>query len=142
MRFRNQLAGLAAVCILAISGCGGGRETHPVSGKVALGDGTPLVGARVVFDSVDQRVSAQGYTDQAGHYRLTTEEDGDGAAPGQHRVIVMPPPTPVTAGDGENVVVAKRPAKPLVPRKYQRYESSGLTCEVVAGENTFDIVVQ
>jgi hypothetical protein len=141
MKDHFQLAALAAACVIAVSGCGGGRTTHPVSGKVALADGQPLAGARVVFDSVDKGVSAQGYTDEAGQYRLTTEEDGDGAVPGEHRVIVMPPPRAIGTGEGENVKIATAPARPVVPKKLQRYETSGLTFEVQPGDNTYDIVV-
>jgi hypothetical protein len=143
MFLRTQLSTLAAVSLLAVSGCGGGRDTHPVTGKVALVDGTPVVGARVVFDNFEKGLSAAGYTNEAGQYRLTTDEDNDGATPGQHRVIVMPPPATVVTGEGENAVVTKAPGKPIVPRKYQRYESSGLTYEVKPGqENTYDIVIQ
>lgn len=130
----------AAVCLTFLAGCSQELETYPVTGKVSFNDGTPLAGARVVFESTEQAVSSQGYTDNEGHYTLTTNEEGDGAVPGPHRVIVMPPPAAVVQGGGEEAVVTA-PAKPVVAKKYQRYDTSGLQYEVKPGDNVYDIVL-
>jgi len=53
-------------------------------------DGLPLRGIEVVFlpdaDTVGPRAS--GLTDEAGHYRLRTDNGDDGAVVGKHRVLI------------------------------------------------------
>jgi hypothetical protein len=74
--------------VLAATGCGGGRKPVAVSGTITL-DGKPLAGATVTFSPVEGHGrSAGGLTDDSGEFDLTTFNSGDGALPGDYKVIV------------------------------------------------------
>lgn len=134
--------GSLALCTLWLAGCGSGGATYPVSGKVTFPDGTPLAHAQVSFESTTEPIGAVGTTDANGVYKLTTYELDDGAIPGEHRVLVMPPPPPTPEHDeasGKPLVYAKTP--PVIDPKFSRFETSGLTY-TVEGAGTFDITVE
>ena len=130
---------IGAVCL---TGCGSSGGTYPVSGKVTYPDGTPLANAQVSFESVTEPIGAVGTSDANGEYKLTTYELNDGAIPGEHRVLVMPPPPPTPEHDeasGKPLVYANTP--PAIDPKFSRFETSGLTY-TVEGAGTFDITVE
>ncbi len=62
-----------------------------------------------------------------GTYRVFTKCPFDGAVIGRHKVCVIPPLQPRTAG------------YPQFDSKYQSPEMSGLKFDVKAGQNVFDI---
>lgn len=73
---------------LLIVGCGPSRpKVVRVSGQVLI-DGEPVADASVQFVPTGAR-AAQGQTDAQGQFTLTTFEEGDGCAPGVHRVVVV-----------------------------------------------------
>ena len=79
---------VAASCLL-LTACGPAPlPTHPVSGTVTK-KGQPVAGAAVTFvpDSADGR-SAVGVTDANGAFKLTTQEQDDGAMLGSYKVTV------------------------------------------------------
>lgn len=140
------LLAFAPLLILLVAvGCrqsGGKYPTHPVTGRVAFQDGTPLAIARVAFYSPEKRVTAEGFTDDKGVYRLSTYGKGDGAVLGAQRVSVTPQGLAIALGpDGEALPGAK-PPKPIIHLRYQSYETSKLSYTVVEGKNTFDITVE
>jgi hypothetical protein len=105
---------LAAVLVLIGSGCGSGApKLHKVNGKVTL-DGQPLAGAEIEFEPLDYSTglqSANGKTGQDGYYSLTTFVTGDGAMPGNYKVIITKGPEskggmerPANLGDGKGAV--------------------------------------
>jgi hypothetical protein len=87
----STFLGVAAPLIfIAVGGCGGAPapdrpKTVPVQGTITL-KGQPLADASVTFMLPDNSGSAVGRTDAAGHYSLTTFEQGDGAIPGEWRI--------------------------------------------------------
>lgn len=81
----------AAAALAAGAGCGRPRPV-PVKGTVTL-DGKPLSGATVAFSPLDPAGhAATGATADDGSFRLTTYEPGDGALPGEYKVIVVQEP--------------------------------------------------
>ena len=76
------LLGVAALALVASSGCGLGGGSAPVEGKITL-NGQPLSGATVMFSQT--RATAPGpfvgETDAQGNYTLgTPDKSGSGAA--------------------------------------------------------------
>lgn len=126
--------------IALIAGCGMGGNTLPVTGKVTYPDGTPVVGARLTFESTTQPISATGTTDANGVYKMTTYETGDGVIPGEHRVLVVPPPQPTPELEEGKPVIYK-PEPPAFDLKYSKFETSGLTYNATKA-GTYDITVE
>jgi hypothetical protein len=121
--------------------------TVAVSGTVTL-KGSPVEGAAVTFVPTGTGgQSATGLTDSAGKYALTTLTSGDGAVPGQYKVIVTKFEGAKDAGGGAAAATPDGdmpasyggaapdapPAKNLLPAKYASADSSGLTAEVKSG---------
>lgn len=115
------------------SGCGSGR--YPVTGRVCYEDGTPVEAGTVIGEAtVDGKlVGVQGNIERDGAFSWGADRAGDGALPGNYRVLVMP----VALGDGE-LAEGKLPA---VDGKFAKYETSGITFEVKAGKNELSITV-
>jgi hypothetical protein len=80
---------LAALMLLGLAGCGGsGAKPVKTEGVVTL-DGAPLAGATVVFQPAEGTGRpATGLTSADGSFRLTTFNTGDGAMPGEYKIVV------------------------------------------------------
>jgi len=137
------LASLAVV-LLAMTGCNGASggadhpPTYPVTGKVLYKD-QPVADAMVSFRSgpAEKAVAAAGKTDANGNFELTSFEPGDGAVAGEHKVIVVKtiiegedPSYFDTNSPNYGKTPPKTTKKFLVPEKYSKFESSGLTATV------------
>jgi hypothetical protein len=84
---------LAVGYLAGLAGCAESKPTlYPASVTVTYPDKKPVVGAQVVFRSVEHKLSARGVTGEDGSCRLTTFEPEDGALPGRHLVLVAEPP--------------------------------------------------
>ncbi len=138
-------------CVLVLAGCGGAPhdpnrpKTVPVTGTVTH-NGKPVEGATVTFMAQNpQGRGATGRTDEAGRFTLTTFGANDGAIPGEYRVKIAK-----TLVEGqlsqEQAQQSQEQGKPipapvekdLLPLKYKKAETSGLTASVQAdGENDF-----
>lgn len=157
---RVFLNGLATLLIVALplTGCGGGAEpppvdVHPVSGTVTF-NGSPVAGATVTYKSQTQARGAFGVTDQNGVYKLTTFSNGDGAVAGKHDVTVTKI-ADTQAVDNVGVDMESEEYDPLdiqtddpevvgeaamLPPKFSNAATSGLSAEVVPGEeNVLDL---
>ncbi len=118
--------------LVLLAGCGSGRNT--VTGTVTYDDGTPVESGIVIGDAtVDGKpVTVQG-TIRNGVFSWGGAKEGDGALPGQYKVIVVPPAlSEYEVGQG---------MIPAIDGKFGKYETSGLTFEVKPGRNEFPIVV-
>jgi hypothetical protein len=157
--FRACLVGLSLLVLLAGCQSEAGPDTTAVTGTVKH-NGTPVAGAAVSFVPVDDPAnplkkgqSAVGVTDSAGKYSLTTLKKDDGAMAGSYKVIVTKFEGAAPAGGGAQAIneagdmpasyggaaADAPPAKNLLPAKYEKVETSGLTAEVKAGAaNTHD----
>jgi hypothetical protein len=85
--FSHFALALCACGALVVVGCGDGQpKTYPVTGTVTY-QGQPVEGAQVMFTPTAGR-AAEGTTDSAGKFTLTTLKSGDGALAGAHRVSI------------------------------------------------------
>ncbi len=122
------------VLVILASGCSSGR--YPVTGRVTYEDGSPVEAGTVIGEAtVDGKpVGVQGNIGADGSFSWGTDRAGDGAVPGNYRVIVMP----VALGDSE-LAEGKQPA---VDGKYTKFDTSGITFEVKpTGKNELNITV-
>lgn len=124
-----------ALCGLALClGCGGNQAANTVlvSGVVTY-RGKPLADANVVF-MPRSGPPATGVTNGEGKFELTTLDQA-GAVVGAHQVTITP-----NQGQIDMPLPGQPPAKAksVIPQKYARGETSGLTADVKAdGENQF-----
>jgi len=86
-RFLLTLFGLMA---LTATGCfsGSGQELHAVEGTITR-DGVPFVDANLEFEPQTAGAPSYGKSDENGHFKLYYSTGKPGAAPGQHKVIVL-----------------------------------------------------
>jgi hypothetical protein len=121
-----------SLLLALVPGCGGRAA---VGGRVTYEDGTPVEEGTVIGEAtVDGKaVGVQGNIARDGSYSWGGDRPGDGALPGNYRVLVMPR----ALGDSE-LAEGKVPA---VDRKFSRYETSGITFDVKPGKNTLNITV-
>ena len=147
-RPRNRVL---AGCLLGLwlTGCGGGLRLGSVSGRVTV-HGQPVPAGTILFHPADGP-TAVGAIGPDGAYTLTTLRSNDGAVVGSHRVTIQA--TAVGAGSlvdpksldaevklsrqGGKVLVAGKVSW-LVPEKYSRLDTSGLTAQVEPGANAID----
>lgn len=133
----RTLAPAIALVVLA-SGCGGsGSEfpaTVPVSGKVTH-KGEPVTKGSITFLS-ESGHTAVGELGPDGTYTLSSFGQGDGAVPGRHRVVVVATDAPVNMMPGSTP--GYKPPEDLVPKKYNKPETSGLQAEVSADKSAYD----
>ncbi|HTU18925.1 MAG TPA: hypothetical protein VMG10_12770 [Gemmataceae bacterium] len=130
---------LVVVLPAAVAGCG--SKTGTVEGKVSV-DGRPANGGIVIFSGAEGR-SSPGTIHEDGTYQA------DDVPVGPVKVAIMPdmrmgsdgsparpplPGTPAAAPSSAAVPV-------LIPRKYTKVDTSGLTLTVQGGKNSFDIVM-
>ncbi|HEY1377895.1 MAG TPA: hypothetical protein VGF55_13935 [Gemmataceae bacterium] len=122
----------ATLAVLAAAGCSKatGPTLYPVHGQVFF-QGKPAAGARVVFHLVPRAAEnpldipkPSGVVKEDGSYTLSTYPHGEGAAPGEYRVVV------VWLGEaaGANATIPNR-----LPDKYAHVEKSGLKATVQNG---------
>jgi hypothetical protein len=129
-----QRIAVVAFALVTLVGCRQ-SETVPVTGTVTL-NGQPAADAEVIFTPSKGRV-ASGATDAAGRFTLSTNQPGDGAVPGDHKVTVVeyyPPgkPPPMTS---------KGPPSRF-PQQYMEASQTPLEAKVERGgknDFTFDI---
>lgn len=119
--------------VFALAGCGE-RQIYPVRGQIVDKQGNPVIelkGATVQFEHTENKASAYGVVDEKGQFRLSTNSPGDGALPGKHRVAVVPMDT----------VSDIKPA-PVINRKYESFDTSGLTETVEKRDNVIKLEVE
>lgn len=137
----NRVRWLLPVLLFGTLGCGqSGPKTYPVSGTVQY-QGKPLPLGIVMFVPNDGPSSKPAAIDPQGRYRLD-------AVAGEHRVaiVAIPPreggrPDPTREGGFDYTGVPE--VKPLIPAKYSRHTTSGVTVVVEpGGKNELDIVLE
>lgn len=139
---RNVLRGvsllLAAGLLGAVCGCGRDKlDVAPAKGKVTY-NGNALEFGSVVFQP-EKGIPARGDIKSDGTFVLGTYAETDGAILGKHKVRVTCNESQrpgYAAPTGEEAGVGKS----LIPKKYTRAQTSGLTEEVKAGgPNEFEL---
>ena len=91
----------------------------------------------ISFIAEDGKEAFTSQIDSQGAYKLVATVSDPGALPGQYSVIVI---AEEPAKMGENGGFT--PGKKLVPDKYTKKETSGLTGTVKAGPNTIDFALK
>jgi hypothetical protein len=113
-------------------------KVYEVKGSVVLADGKPLTGGTVEFEPVSGSVyHASGEIGSDGTFSLKTADSGDGAAPGEYRVKVVPDEATapfVTKGKTKTRDFSKLP----FARKYLDADTSGLKATVKAEPTELD----
>ena len=128
-RIRSRIpAAVAAALYLLLPACGGDSNTTPtvpVEGTVTY-KGKPLPKGTIQFVPENGRPAGGAISD--GHFVLTTNVEGDGAAPGKHSVAVTAyEEVPATKKGHEPI------SKALLPGNYGNAGSSGISVQVPAG---------
>jgi hypothetical protein len=142
---RRRLAAAAVSTLLAVLTAGCGPGMVPVSGIVTL-DGKPQEGAYVMFVPAEEGRPVTGRTDAQGRYRLSTMHDNDGALEGDYLVCIAMYEPATGGGDPLSEPQSQlagnegggRRFRAIVPLKYTRPETSGLTAKVSADQTSFD----
>lgn len=115
---------------MLLSGCGGGRELAPVTGKV-LYQGKPLkFGSIMLQPTSGQPATAEIQPD--GTFRVETFGEGIGAVVGRNKVRIVcyeshDPNRNSTLSDGETVF-----GRSLIPKRYTSFDTSNLEVEIKA----------
>ncbi len=125
---------LVSALLLSALGCGqAGNKTYPVTGTVRY-QGKPLPLGIVMFVPNAGPSSKPAAIDSQGRYRLE-------AVAGEHRVaiVAIPPreggrPDPTREGGFDYTGVPD--VKPLIPAKYSRHATSGITLVVKPGDKS------
>lgn len=111
-------------CLLL--GCRSDRtQTYPANGTVVFDDDRPVQSGMIELESIDFNTTATGTIGENGTFVLGTYGSNDGAARGKHRVIIVQ----LIISDG--VVKHEKDHGRSVPTFYSRYETSGLTAEIL-----------
>ena len=118
--------------LLSTSGCArtSDNTSATVKGKVTLA-GAPVTAATVLF-MTDSGNAASAEVGEGGGYSAICQ-------PGNYKVSVSPPPAPDPLVASAGGPPATR--SPPIPKRYHDLGSSGLSVEIKAGENTFDITL-
>ena len=120
---------------LVLGGCSSGRDstelTFPASGTVTY-NGKPLETGTITFYPQTASQPASGIMSSGGKFVLTTSIQGDGAIPGDYKVVVR---SFRSSGD---VGTGKSAEESLVPTKYNDISTTPLSATVGARENQFD----
>jgi hypothetical protein len=142
MPVRSLSIGVAATLLLAGAGCGKGPVS--VRGTVTL-DGEPVKGAMVLFLPEEKGgQQASGQTRADGSFELTTRRSGDGAYPGDYKVVVQyaegveAPPAQNMREAFQGLEKAKRegkkgPPRYVIPARYRDPAKTELRQKVPTG---------
>jgi hypothetical protein len=126
------------LAMTSAGGCKRNPRVVPVAGKV-LYNGQPLPFGSVMFQP-DKGQPAMADIAADGSFTLSSYGPNDGAVPGKHAVSVScyEGQRPGKAGGGDSL------GKLLIPLKYTRFGSSGLSADVpdTAGEQPQQIVLE
>ena len=132
---------LAATGLLlaSVAACAGGPVRGPVSGRVTIND-KPVAAATVFFESAEAGVGMNAALDSDGRYEVKSHQ-GVGLPVGTYKVAILPGGIMTADELGPKATEAKaaRP-KPstIIPEKYHKTATSGITVEVKAQNEPFD----
>jgi hypothetical protein len=136
--FRLAMLACFAAGLAAVAGCGDSSNRSPLGKIVGTVKyrGKPVSGT-LIFETSGAR-SAYGKIVDGRITEVTTYADGDGAPLGLARiaVFVAPPENPAGTAQEQDVF------RSMIPAKYNDPATSGLTLQVVAGENTLALDLQ
>jgi hypothetical protein len=125
LRLSSWLVAFTAVALLVApgSGCKRNPRVVPVSGTI-LYNGKPLPFGSVMFQP-DKGQAAVGDIQADGSFKLSSYGPNDGAVPGKHKVSIS-----CYEGHRPGKASGDSLGKLLIPLKYTRFGSSGLTADI------------
>jgi hypothetical protein len=121
-----------------IVGCSG-RGVHPVEGQVVWKDGRPatdLAGSLVFFELPEKKTSSRGSIQSDGSFRLTTNNENDGAPAGEHTVLIIEVGRKSLGGPDSSAIA---PSK--IDTRYATPATSDLRATVKPGRNKLTLTV-
>ena len=129
---------------ILLSGAGCGESERSVPDKTVNAEGVltfrgmPLEDFLVTFHPSGKQRPATGKTDATGRFKLGTNDVGDGAVTGSHKVtaVYVGPTSSTNQEAGKEEVVAPPVAKVQIPAKYFTPEATDLTVELSASGST------
>lgn len=130
---RRMVLVFSLLAVLA-TGCGSGFT--PFGGRVCFSDGTPLPKGQVRF--VSQTHMATGVIQPDGSFQLGSLDVGDGLPPGEYRITIVGA-VEETIDPATTYVIS---SKPLIDKRYEENETSGLTCVVTESKRDYQITVE
>lgn len=146
-------AGVGVLLLGVVCGCSGPSNTFaPVEGVVTR-NGRPVPRVQVVFfaDGDSRGPRATGLTDDAGRFRLVTDDGKEGAPVGQHRVCVIDASklagrVGLLANRGADAANKAPQSKPTdkaaaIPPQYARPADTPLRAEVRPGAQTINFQI-
>jgi len=110
-RVRATLIVAVGVLLLGGPGCGGANKPVRLNGVLTWTDGSPISEASVVFMPDGGGRHAFGMTGKDGKFDLTTYNSGDGALPGEYKIVVT------KSAKGEEEPAAAQPGDPTAQMK-------------------------
>ena len=125
--------GVAAI-LAAMVGCGGPKYV-PVSGVVTL-DGSPVANAGVMFVPIEEGPTAAGTTDSNGRFHLKTI-NRTGVIARRYRVVVSKQEVTPAANPSGSLIPMDVRVKWIVPEKFSKAETSGLTADAASDHTEF-----
>jgi hypothetical protein len=128
-----------AALILVFAGCGNGG-VYPVQGQIVWKDGSPaneLAGTLVFFEQPEKQLSARGQVAADGSFRLTTNKENDGAAAGEHIVLLVEIGRKQLGGPDLTLLA---PGK--IDSRYSTHSTSDLKATVKPGTNRITLTVE
>ena len=125
---RPYLVTFGLLLLSLLGGCQRGPKIVPVRGTVTY-QGKPLRTGSVIFQPAMGQ-PASGIIQSDGTFVLSTRKEGDGATVGPHKVKITCYESRPQVPGGEPML-----GKLLIPDRYIYFDRSGLTAEVVAGND-------
>ena len=129
---------------ILLSGVGRGESERSIPDKTVNAEGVltyqgkPLEDFMVTFHPSGTQRPATGKTDATGRFKLGTNNVGDGAVSGFHKVtaVYVAPSSGTIQEAGKEEPTAQPAAKVQIPKKYFTLDGTDLTVEIPAGGST------
>jgi len=123
---------LTAIGVFAAGLNGCGTRRYPVTGAVALEDGTPVTKGMIIAERVEggDAITVQGEIRADGTFQLGTTKPGDGVPPGKYRVLINSMDLSDLPDEQKDLPY---------DAKYLSFKTSGLELEVKRGATDFPI---
>lgn len=131
---------VAGFCCLLLSGCNDQPPTYKVLGTVEFSDGTKPKFGDVEFYSDQFKINARGKIQRDGTFTVSTFHEGDGSVAGTQKIVIMQ-----QVGNyllAKSGTATKHDHGSLIDKKHFDYRTSGLSCEIVPGENHVHLVLK
>lgn len=124
---------LLILSLLALPGCKPKEKLGRIGGKVTF-QGQAVAEGLVLFSCVAKGVNMTAPLKQDGSYEVIMAK-GAGLPLGEYKVSVSPPQPFYQIGQSP----PKPKEYPNIPAKYRNFQTSGLTVNIIDGDNPFDI---